>query len=325
MSARHRSRAQRHRQWMIESSSLAVLVGIGVTVLIAIGPSRSLPMNRVAAQRSRNIAGGVTAVKEVPTTESTTTSTTNPTSNPNEMTGLFATAAIGGYLQTQDSDINAAVYNLDTGQLSLYRPGAIEYTASIVKVDILATLLHQSEQQGTGLSDEEQDLATTMIENSDDDAATDLWDDIGQQTGLASFDSLIPLPDTVPGADGYWGETTTTGADQVDLLRELVQPSSLLEQSAQSYELGLMENVESDQAWGVSAGAPAGVTVALKNGWLPLEDNGDWQVNSIGWVDGEGRDYLIAVLTKNNETEASGIAAIEGLSQLVWNTLSPSD
>jgi beta-lactamase class A len=234
------------------------------------------------------------------------------------------TAAIGGYLQTQDSDVNAAVYNLDTGQLSLYRPGAVEYTASIVKVDILATLLHQSEQQGTGLSDQEQDLATTMIENSDDDAATDLWDDIGQQSGLAGFDSLIPLPDTVPGADGYWGETTTTGADQVDLLRDLVQPSSLLEQSAQSYELGLMENVESDQAWGVSAGVPAGVTVALKNGWMPLEDNGDWQVNSIGWVDGEGRDYLISVLTKNSETEASGIATIEGLSPLVWNALSPS-
>jgi len=321
MSARHRSRAQLHKRWMIESSSLAVLVGIGVTVLVAIGPSRSLPMARVAAQHSRNIAGGVSAVKETPTIESSTTTTTT---NPNEMTGLFTTPAIGGYLQARDSDINAAVYNLDTGQLSLYRPGAVEYTASVVKVDILATLLHQAEQQGTKITVEEQDLATTMIENSDDDAATDLWDDIGQQTGLASFDSLIPLPDTVPGADGYWGETTTTGADQVDLLRELVQPSSLLEQSAQSYELGLMENVESDQAWGVNSGAPAGVTVALKNGWLPLEDNSDWQVNSVGWVDGEGRDYLIAVLTKNNETEASGIAAIEGLSPLVWNALSPS-
>ncbi len=39
----------------------------------------------------------------------------------------------------------------------------------------------------------------------------------------------------------------------------------------------LIENVESDQAWGVSAGVPAGVTVALKNGWLSLEDGGDWQ------------------------------------------------
>jgi beta-lactamase class A len=258
----------------------------------------------------------------VPTTASSSTTTT--TTNPDEMTGLFDTAAIDGYLAAQDSDINAAVYDIHTGALSLYRPGALEYTASIVKVDILATLLHQAEQQGTGLSDEEQDLANTMIENSDDNAATDLWSDIGQQSGLAAFDSLIPMPDTVPGVDGHWGGTTSTGADQINLLRELVQPSRELNQTAQSYELGLMQNVESDQAWGVSAGVPAGVTVALKNGWLQLEDDGDWQVNSIGWVDGDGRDYLIAVLTKDNDTEGGGIATIEGLSSLVWNALAPS-
>ena len=58
-----------------------------------------------------------------------------------------------------------------------------------------------------------------------------------------------------------------------------------------------MENVTPDQRWGVSGGVPAGVTVALKNGWLPLDDaNTDWQVNSVGWVSGDGRDYLIAVL-----------------------------
>jgi hypothetical protein len=85
-----------------------------------------------------------------------------------------------------------------------------------------------------------------------------------------------------------------------------------------------MESVEADQAWGVSAGVPTGVTVALKNGWLPLEDDGDWQVNSIGWVDGDGRNYLIAVLTKNNDTEQSGITTVEGLSTLVWNALASS-
>ena len=48
-----------------------------------------------------------------------------------------------------------------------------------------------------------------------------------------------------------------------------------------------MENVAPDQRWGVSGGVPAGVTVALKNGWLPLNDaNTDWQVNSVGWVSG---------------------------------------
>jgi hypothetical protein len=160
-----------------------------------------------------------------------------------------------------------------------------------------------------------------MIEDSNDDAATDLWDDIGEQTGLADFDKLVPMPDTVPGTDGHWGGTTTTGADQVSLLRQLVGSSRLLDRSARSYELGLMEHVESDQAWGVSAGVPAGVTVAIKNGWLPLEADGDWQVNSVGWVDGDGRDYVIAVLTKNNGTEADGISTIEGLSGLVWKAL----
>jgi len=299
---------------------MALVVSIGVAVLVASRSSPSLPNTRVAALHNGGVARRVSADKEVPTTAS---STTTSTTNPDGMTGLFATPGIDDYLRAQDSDINAAVYNLDTGALSLCRPGALEYTASIVKVDILATLLHQAEQQGTGLSDEEQDLATTMIENSDDDAATDLWGDIGQQTGLAAFDSLIPLSDTVPGIDGHWGGTTTTGADQINLLRELVQPSSLLGKSAQSFELGLMENVESDQAWGVSVGVPTGVSVAIKNGWLPLEDDSDWQVNSIGWVDGDGRDYLIAILTKNNDTEGSGIATIEGLSPLVWNALAP--
>ena len=305
-----------------------MLVGIGVAVLGASGSPPVAPLNRSATRPSGGVAGRKSLYESTSTTmapvASTTLPTTTSTTKPNEMTGLFDKAAIDDYLQAQDSDINAAVYDLDTGQLSLYRPGALEYTASIVKVDILATLLHQAEHQGIALSDAEQDLATTMIENSDDDDANDLWDDIGQQTGLATFDSLIPMADTVPGTDGHWGGTTTTGGDQVSLLRQLVQPSHVLEQSGQAYELGLMENVESDQAWGVSAGVPAGVTLALKNGWLPLEDGGDWQVNSIGWVDGDGRDYLIAVLTKNNDTEGDGIASIQGLSPLVWNALAPS-
>ncbi len=242
MSARHVSRRQRHRRWIIEALLIVLVLGIGVAAVVA---SSSSPSRRNAQAPAPHSDGDVSArdsgVQELSTTVLSTTvpSTSTSTTNPDEKTGLFATPAIDDYLQAQDSDINAAVYNVDTGLLSLYRPGALEYTASIVKVDILAALLHQGEQQGTRLSDEEQNLATAMIENSDDDAATNLWTDIGQQTGLASFDSLIPLPDTVSGTDGHWGGTTTTGADQVDLLRELVLPSRLLEQSAQSYELGL--------------------------------------------------------------------------------------
>jgi len=62
--------------------------------------------------------------------------------------------------------------------------------------------------------------------------------------------------------------------------------------------------------------------VALKNGWLPLDSAGDdWQVNSIGWISGLGRDYLLAVLTTGNPTEQYGIDTIDRLAALVWQHL----
>lgn len=80
-----------------------------------------------------------------------------------------------------------------------------------------------------------------------------------------------------------------------------------------------MENVTPSQRWGVSGGVPPQATVALKNGWLPLDSAGDdWQVNSVGWISGRGRDYLLAVLTTGNPTEQYGIDTIDRLAALVW-------
>ncbi len=42
-------------------------------------------------------------------------------------------------------------------------------TASVVKLDTLETLLLQHQNAGTALSDNEQDLATDMIEHSDNE------------------------------------------------------------------------------------------------------------------------------------------------------------
>ena len=85
------------------------------------------------------------------------------------------------------------------------------------------------------------------------------------------------------------------------------------------FALSLMGNVTPSQRWGVSGGVPAQVTVALKNGWLPLNQAGtDWQINSVGWVSGRGRDYLIAVLSTGNPDEQYGIDTIDQLAAIVW-------
>jgi hypothetical protein len=48
-----------------------------------------------------------------------------------------------------------------------------------------------------------------------------------------------------------------------------------------------------------------------------------WQINTTGWVDGDGRNYLIAVLTDGNPTEAYGIDTVNAISAIVWPSLTP--
>jgi beta-lactamase class A len=234
---------------------------------------------------------------------------------------VFADPAVSAYLASTTGSVTAAVYNGVTGKTALFRPGVAEDTASIMKVAILATLLDQFQSDGGTLTAAEQQLSLDMIEQSDNQDAQDLWDAEGGAAAVQHFDAEAGLTQTVPNAAGYWGLSTTTAADQVTLLRSLAYPNDILTAASRSYELQLMSDVDPSQAWGVSAGVPDGVSVALKNGWLPLA--GGWQVNSVGYIHGDGRDYVIAVLTDGNVTESQGIDTIENLSSLVWSALAP--
>jgi len=263
-------------------------------------------------------------VRSIPSTTATSQpeSATTSTAASNDPFGPGAVS----YAASRTGTIAAAAYDLDTGQhWDLDDAAAPQAEASIVKVAILEALLAKSD--GAGLAADEQPTAQAMIEESDNDSATDLWDDAGGTSGIASFDSSAGLSDTTPSqcvqCPGFpwpgWGLTKTTPEDQITLLRLLTGPNSLLTSSEQSYALGLMENVTSSEQWGVDGGVPSGVTVALKNGWLPLNDaDTDWQINSIGWISGDGRDYLLAVLSTGDPSEQYGIDSIDELSSMVY-------
>ena len=233
---------------------------------------------------------------------------------------FFSIPAVADFLASRGGGVTAAIYNGDSGTTYEYHPLLTDETASIVKVDILETLLHKCQQSGIPLDEDDQDEATQMIEASNNDDATDLWDEAGGAAPIASFDVSAGMTDTHPDNEA-WGLSTTTAVDQVTLLRHLAYPNSLLTDNSRRYELGLMENIDAGENWGISYGIPDGVAVALKNGWLPQEDG--WQINSIGFVDGDGRKYVIAVLTSADPSEAYGINTIQGLSALVWNGLRP--
>jgi beta-lactamase class A len=233
-------------------------------------------------------------------------------------------AAASSYLAGRTGTVLAAVYDIGTGRTWDLGQGAPQAEASVVKLDILETLLAE---QGAGLPAADQSLAEQMIEDSDNDAATSLWNAAGGPARIGAFNAKARLTHTVPSlcvvCQGFpwpgWGLTTTTADDQIALLKQLVTPGSVLTRAERDYALSLMEDVTPSQRWGVTGGVPASVTVALKNGWLPLKGtDSDWQVNSVGWIHGGGRDYLLAVLSTGNPGEQYGIDTIDQLAAMVW-------
>jgi len=295
----------------------------------------------------------------------------------------------------------ATIYDRTTRQTySLTTGDDPQYTASIVKVDILAKWLNGYQKRGVKIPDgidySIQYLMQSMIENSNNQAATSLFYFGGGCQALTGFNRLIPLNETEVGCETSdppyygWGNTVTTSADQVKLMKvyayganQYVRPGAkqkairncrrkvrvprkqracirrvkrkfarmartpVLNQAARAYGLGLMEGIESDQSWGLTCGpwgdlcdppnyAPPDpeVTVAHKNGWKTLPGCGPpidpcpWQVNSTGWINGEGRDYVLSILTTNNPAGPQltdgfnyGIDTIQEISRIVWSNL----
>jgi beta-lactamase class A len=230
-------------------------------------------------------------------------------------------ADISAGLRGRNGEHAVSVYDRVTGLNCVYNGSKHFDSASIVKAIILAALLRWHQQTKTSLSSWEKSEATLMIEQSDNDAATALWDEVGM-TNLQRFLNLAKMGETELGQDGEWGLTQVTSHDEMLLLRLLTGSNSVLDASSRAYELTLMAHVTSGEAWGVTAGTPSDVTWHVKNGWLP--DAAGWHINSIGAFTGHGQDYMMAVLSVNaddDDDEQYGINTIEDVARQVQRDL----
>jgi Beta-lactamase enzyme family len=221
-------------------------------------------------------------------------------------------------LRGRDGDHAVTVYDRVTSVYCALDAARRFDSASVVKAIILAALLRWHQETKQPLSTNEKYLATLMITESDNDAATDLWNELGM-TRLQHFLDLAKMNQTELGTGGYWGLTQITAHDEMLLLELLTAKNSALDAYSRSYELGLMAKVVSWQRWGTPAGAPSDVTVHVKNGWLP--DGTGWHINSIGAFTGHGRNYLITVLTDDNPSEQYGIDTIENVARPVHRVI----
>jgi beta-lactamase class A len=262
------------------------------------------------------------------------------------------------YLHTRKGIAQVALFDKVTGQTYLVSNGtAPQYTASIVKVDVLGLWLwlYQS-VPGTIPSNIPYSiryLMRNMITMSDNSAATSLFYFGGGCSALTLFDILIPTHDTKIGCQTPtyygWGNTSTSAADQVAVVKTLAYDNPVLTTNTRDFGLKLMESVVPAQRWGVTCGPwgntctgpdyakpVPGVTVAVKNGWkyvpscTKADDSCRWQVNSIGWVQGKSRNYVLAVLTTDDPAGKDsygfdyGISTIQDVSKRIWENLAPS-
>ena len=234
--------------------------------------------------------------------------------------------ALMDYLDSRVDHVALALYDANTGTTWDLRPGEVQYTASIIKVDVMADALARDQRNG-GVPPNQAALIPPMIEVSDNSAAVQMWNIVGGAPGLTAFDRVLGLQSTTPYPGGVdtttlgFAFTTTTAADMVQVVRTFAFPNPILGAASRAYGLSLMHNIRADQVWGVPAGAPAG-SVALKTGFITPAPN-DAQVNSIGYVAGGGRNYVFAILTDGNPDEQYGEGTINTVSSLVYDALAP--
>jgi beta-lactamase class A len=219
---------------------------------------------------------------------------------------------IAAAIRGRSGHVAIRVEDVRTGVECRYNEGHRSHSASVVKATILAALLYWRQHTRTSLTSTEKHEATLMIEYSDNNAATYLWNDVGHAR-LSQFIKAAAMTETELNPGGYWGLSEITARDELQLMRLLTEHNPVLTDSSRAYELNLMNHVVSYERWGVPAGAPRGLTAYVKNGWL--NDPVLWVINTIGAIEGHGRDYKMAILTYDNPGEQYGINTVQAIAE----------
>lgn len=309
--------------------SAAVLATIGLVTLAVVNRS---PSTKDDASDAKPPAATTTATTTAPSSAPATTTPPAPTTTaapttPAAKTPAEVTKELSAAIKTLSGKsrgrLSVTVSELDGDGEAAYEDGSTTYdTASIVKVDILASLLLKHQKAGTRMTSTQKSEATVMIRQSDNNAATALWHAIGGKPGLDSANRTFGLKHTSGGAGDLWGLTQTTPGDQLKLLRVVFDgDGSPLSAASRDYMTGLMGTVTKGQQWGVSAADEDGSGFALKNGWLQRTATGLWDINSIGEVQYHGRTLLVAVLSNGNKSEKAGIDKVESAAEAAAKAL----
>jgi hypothetical protein len=179
------------------------------------------------------------------------------------------------------------------------------HSASVVKSMLLVAYLRMVARAHRSLDDTDRAVLYPMIHSSDNDAATDALDDVGEQA-LNRVARDAHMTSYVPGG-GTWGFTEISAAD---LARFFYEQDKLIPRRFDGYARWLLSGIEAGESWGIPAVARPEFRVFFKGGWLPEIEG---LVNQAARLERPGIKFAMAVLSTHDPSMEYGEQTIEGV------------
>ncbi|MEU4207781.1 serine hydrolase [Rothia terrae] len=214
--------------------------------------------------------------------------------------------------QTYGADeLSVAAFNHVTNQGFQYHPEYRGYEASIVKVSIALAVMRFQHEKNDQLTDEQKQAMKASIEQSDNDATSQLFGMLGTtNTERADFlnGTYQKMGVTNTSSSEGWGSNETNPVDQVQIARTVYDGAEWTNPNDVDYLRELMHVKDESQSWGVGAlkeSRQDDQDILCKNGWLPDTDN-LWNLNTVGVAILDAGAFSLCAMTKGFEDQTQG-------------------
>ncbi len=162
------------------------------------------------------------------------------------------------------------------------------WTASTIKLAIALDLLERNRAGQIRLLPADRASLNAMLRDSDDAAATRLWERFDGPAAQRRYAAYGLLGLRFPGRV-YWGSAQSTAEDFDRLMTHVLEKSA---PEIRAYLVEQLRAVAPNQRWGVWGAGPT-ARPGNKNGWFQY-GNG-WVINSVGFV-GPDERYTVTLL-----------------------------
>ncbi|MFG1776732.1 hypothetical protein ACGFIR_02915 [Micromonospora sp. NPDC049051] len=220
-----------------------------------------------------------------------------------------------------------ALMDRATGQISGSKNMAsTSSTESMIKAWFAADYLRRLD--GKALMEERKKQIIAAIRDSDDDAANALYAAVGRAATITRMVDICELTDTkpgnVPGYVGWWSFTRMSPRDAVRL-GDCIADGTAAGPKWTKILLNEMSKVRGSTAakdqkarsgggrWGIIDGLPQSILdqgpVGMKNGWTPLNYDGNWHVNCLAVNDKWSLAVMLRYPQKNGLAYGAQVCA----------------